>query len=323
VIRRAFLSAALLALSGPLAAEAQPVGKVYRIGVLSPDVPPPGLLEEFKQELGKLGYMEGRNVVIELRHAARQPERLTVLANELVQRKVDVILTVNTVAAKAAKKTTTTVAIVMTRVADPVSTGLVSSLARPGGNITGLNFMPDELSAKRLEFVKEVIPGLSRVAVMWDARNPGPVLTALEVASARLSLRCLSLPVRGSQEDLRGAFEAAARDRVEALFVVDDALITNRRVHILNLAAKHGLPVSSLFKPFVEAGGLMAYGPNTSTMYRRAAHFVDKILTGAKPADLPVEQPTQFDLIINLKTAKALGLTIPPSLLGRADQVIE
>jgi putative ABC transport system substrate-binding protein len=235
-----------------------------------------------------------------------------------------VILAVNTSAVEAAKKATTTIPIVMTRVADPVRTGLVSSMARPGGNVTGVSFMLEELSVKRLQLLKEVLPSISRVALLWYTGNLGGAAIAkeLEVASAQLGLQLLRLPVQ-SPGDFAHAVEKASRDRAEALLIVDDAVITRYRGQLLGLAAKHRLPVTSQYRAVTEAGGLISYGSSTAPMYRRAAQYVDKILKGAKPADLPVEQPTEFELVINLKTAKALGITIPPSLLSRADEVIQ
>jgi putative ABC transport system substrate-binding protein len=212
----------------------------------------------------------------------------------------------------------------MVRVADPVRTGLVSSLARPGGNITGLSFTVEELSVKQLQLLKEVMPSISRVAVLWYAGNPGTavIIRDTEAACAQLGLRLVRLPVQGP-EDLRPAGEAARRDRAEALIVLDDAFITKHTEQIVSLAAEHRLPLVSLYKPFAAAGGLFAYGASTAPLYRRAAHYIDKVLKGAKPADLPIEQPTEFELVVNLKTARGLGLTIPPSMLLRADQVIE
>ena len=251
-------------------------------------------------------------------------ERLGALAEEFVRLPVDVILAVNTGAAQAAKKATVSIPIVVTRVADPVKSGLVPSLARPGGNLTGVTFMPDDLAAKQLQLLREVVPGISRVAHLWYANNPGAsvVLKTIESASSRLGLQLLRLPVR-SPTDFPTAFQAASRGRAAALTVNDDAMVTKHRAHILELAARYSLPVVSFYGEFVDAGGLMAYGASPPAIYRRAAYYVDRILRGAKPSDLPIEQPTKFELVINLKTAKTLGLTIPPSLLARADQVIE
>lgn len=308
----------------PLVAEAEQAGRVYRIGVLSPEVPPPGLLEGFQEGLRELGYVEGRNITIELRNAGGKNERLAALADDLIRLKVDVILAVNTPAAQAAKNATATIPIVMTRIADPVKSGLVPSLSHPGGNLTGLTFIPNELGGKQLQLLKEILPRISRVAALWNADNPGSTIhvTEMEPAATQLGLQLLRLPVR-APSDFLGAFQAAAQGRAEALFVQDDAMVTKHRVQILNLAAKNSLPVISLYKDFPEAGGLIAYGASPPAIYRRAAYYVDRILKGAKPRDLPIEQPTKFDLVINLKTAKVLGLTIPPSVLFRADHVIE
>ena len=322
--RRTFLagSGAVL-LAGPLAAEAQPVGKVYRIGVLSPEADP-RFFEAFNQRLHELGYMDGKNITLEARHSGGRDERLAVLAGELVRLRVDVIVAVNSPAARAAKTATTTIPIVITRVSDPVKTGLVPSFSRPGGNITGLSFQPEETGVKRLQLLKEAFPGVSRIAALWYTVNPGPAITirAIEPVSVQLGIKLLKLPVKEAS-DFPGAFQAAARGRAEALFVIDDVFVTRHGPQILEFAAKRSLPVISQYKEFVDLGGLIAYGPSARDMYRRTADYVDKILQGAKPADLPVEQPSKFELVINLKTAKALGLTIPPSLLGRADEIIQ
>ncbi len=312
------------AVAWPLIARAQQAVKLHRIGILSPELPPPGFLEAFRQGLRELGYVEGQNIAFEIRSAEGYGQRLAALANHLVELKVDVIVAVNTQSVQAAKKASTTIPIVMTRIADPVKSGLVRNLSKPGGNITGLSFMVDELSGKRLALLKEAFPSVSRVAVLWYEPNPGAEIAvgAIKAASRELGLGLLLLPVHGSA-DLVGAFQAAARGRVEALIVIDDVVTTQHRLEILNLAATHSLAVVSQYRAFAEAGALLAYGPNTSTMYRRAAYYVDRILKGADAGDLPVEQATKFDLAINLKTAKALGVTIPPSLLARADEVIE
>ena len=323
--RRTFLAGTgAVLLARPLVVEAQPAGKVYRIGVLSPDAHLPGFFEAFSERLPELGYMEGKNITLESLHAGGRPERLAVLANELVRHRVDVIVAVNTPAAQAAKNATAAIPIVISRVSDPVKTGLVPSFSRPGGNITGLSFQPEETSVKRLHLLKEALPGVSRVAALWYTANPGPAITirAIEPASVQLGIQLLRLPVK-DPSDFPGAFQAAARGRANALFVIDDVFVTRYGIQILELAAKHALPVISQYKEFVELGGLIAYGPSTRDMYRRTADYVDRILRGAKPADLPIQQPTKYDLVINLKTAKALGLTIPPSLLGRADELIQ
>ena len=273
--------------------------------------------------LHELGYVEGKTITLEWRDAQGSREQLAALAEDLVRLKVDLIVAVNTPAALAAKAATTTIPIVITRAANPVESGLVASLARPGGNVTGVSSMHAEFSGKRVEFVREILPGLARVVVLFNADNPGqtPQIVELEQVSARLGLEFLPLPVRGPS-DFPGAFQAATRARAEALFVLDDTTVTNHRAEILRLAAHHALPVVSRYKEYVEAGGLMAYGPTLLPAYRRAAYYVDRILKGAPPSDLPIEQPMYFALVINLKTAKAFGLTIPPSLLFQANKVI-
>jgi putative ABC transport system substrate-binding protein len=308
----------------PLAARAQRLSKVYRIGVLTPETAPPGLLEGFEEGLRELGYVQGQNINFELRNAEGDHQRLEALANELVRGGVDVILAVNTPAAQAAKKATATIPIVMTRVADAVKVGLVPSLSNPSGNITGLSFLADELGGKRLEILKEIRPSVSRVAALWTGTSAGSTLVVrgMEAPSRALGIELLLLPVNGP-DDFHKAIETANSRHAEALIVVDDAFVTKHRGQLLDLATKHSLPVVSLFKPVAEAGGLIAYGPSTPGMYRRAAYYVDRILRGVRPADLPVEQPTNYELVLNLKAAKALGIEVPPSLLARADEVIE
>jgi putative ABC transport system substrate-binding protein len=311
------------ALAWPLGAHAQQAVKLHRIGILSPELPPPGFLEAFRQGLRELGYVEGQDIAFEVRSADGDNQRLAALANQLVEVKVDVIVAINASSVQAAKKASATIPIVMTRIVDPVKSGLVRSLSRPGENITGLSGMADELIGKLLALLKEALPNVSRLAVLWYP-NAGPdiVVGAMKAASRELGLELLLLPVHGSA-DLIGAFQDATRGRVEALFVVEDVVSTQHRVEILNLAATHSLAVVSQYKTFAEAGALLAYGPSPSAMYRRTAYYVDRILKGANAGDLPVEQPTKFDLVINLKTAKALGVTIPPSLLTAADELIE
>jgi ABC-type uncharacterized transport system substrate-binding protein len=313
----------LTVLAAPFAAEAQSAAAARRVGVLAQDLQP-GLLETFRDALSQLGYVEGKSITLDVRNSMGHSERLARLADELLRLKVDVIVAVNTPAAKAAKKATSTVPIVIMRVADPVKAGLVSNLSRPGGNVTGLHFMPDELGAKGLQLLLETLPRISRVASLYQADNPGALLVVVETErrSAQMGLHFLRLPVRDLSE-LSGAFEAASRARVEALFVMDDGAMTKRRAEVLSLAARSSLPVVSIYKDFAEAGGLIAYGPDLSVVYRRAAYYVDRLLKGEDPGRLPVEQPEKFYLAVNLKTAKALGLTIPPSVLLRADQVIE
>ena len=311
-------------LVAPVVALAQQASQVQRIGVLLHDGAPPGLLEAFRGELQGLGYVEGTNIAIDLRDAAGRNERLGGLADELVRLRVDVILAVNTPAAQAAKKATATIPIVITRVADPVKAGLAASLARPGGNVTGLSFNNAELDPKGIQLLREILPGISRVAVISNANNPGHTaqIPALERACSQVGLELLSLRVRDPR-DFPAAIGAATRARAEALFVLDDTAITKHRERILQLAAAHSLPVVSRYKDFAEAGGLIAYGPSLPSMYRRAAHYVDRLLKGVRARDLPVEEPMEFDLVINLKTAKTLGLRVPPSVLLIANHVIE
>jgi putative tryptophan/tyrosine transport system substrate-binding protein len=312
-----------VAVAWPLFAAAQKAGPVHLVGILAQDLQP-GLLEAFRDELHKLGYAEGSNTSIEIRNAAGRSGQLPALAEDLLRLKVNVIVAVNTPAAQAAKKATKTVPIVIMRVADPVQSGLIASLARPGGNITGLSFMPEELGAKGIELLREALPGASRMGALYQGDNPGALLVvnAVESRGTQLGLQCLRLPVSGPKE-YGEAFETASRARIEALFVMDDGAITKQRRQILELAAKHSLPVVGIYKDFAEAGAVIAYGPSLSVVYRRAAHYVDKILRGETVSELPVEQPDKFDLVVNLKTAKALSLAIPPAILLRADEVIE
>ena len=306
----------------PVAARAQQK-KTHRIGILSQDLQP-GLLETFRDELRKRGYVEGSDISIELRNAEGHNERLPALADELLKREVDVIVAVNTPAVQAAKKATKTVPVVMMRVADPVKSGLVDSLARPGGNITGLSFMPDALGPKGVELLHEILPKVTRMGAIYQGNNPGAVIIIDEVQrkGEQMGLKFVRLPVKG-ERDLSGAFETAAKEKVEALFVMDDGAMTEQRQRILGLAAKQGLPVVSIYRDFAKSGGLIAYGPNLDVVYRRAADYVDKLIKGAPAPSLPVEQPVNFYLAVNLKTAKTLGLAMPQSILVRADEIIE
>ncbi len=308
-----------------LAAEAQPAGKVYRVGILSPGPAEPSQsLDAFRQSLRELGYVEGRNLVVEYRWAEGRLERLPELAAELVRLKVDVIVTLGSLPTLAAKNASREVPIVFAAAADPVGSGLVASLARPGGNVTGLSSQSAELSAKRLGLMKEALPGVSSVAVLWNSANPAMVRTFgnARAAAATLGLTLQSLEVQGDPGEFERAFSAVSNQRPDAVLVVLDAFTILHRMRVVELANRYRLPTMAEGRVYVDAGALMSYGQNPSDRYRRAATFVDKILQGAKPADLPVEQPTKFELVINLKTAKALGLTIPPSLLLRADEVI-
>jgi putative tryptophan/tyrosine transport system substrate-binding protein len=304
-------------------AEAQQPKKVPRIGVLSPaSLEASPLMKAFRQGLHELGYVEGQNIAVEYRFTGGDPESLRKLAGELARLKVDVILTINTPASQAAKNATNTIPIVFTYVADP--TDVVASLAHPGGNVTGLTTLAAELSAKRLELIKETLPGISRVAYLWSSTNPTAtsIFTEAERASPRFGIRLQPLKVQGPDE-FEKAFKLATNRSARVIFVWEDAVLLPHRTRILNLAAKHRLPAASQYREFAEAGGLLSYGPNLTEQFRRAAYYVDKILRGAKPAELPVEQPTKFELTINLKTAKQIGLTIPPQVLARADKVIK
>ena len=308
----------------PLAAAAQPSAKVARIGyLLGTTQEQELLLEAFLEAMRALGYVEGQHFVMEYRAAEGQYERLPDLAAELVRLKVDVLLVTNTSAVLAAKHATTTIPIVMAGVAYPVESGLVASLARPGGNITGLASLQHELIGKRLELLKAVLPTVSRVAVLWNPANPAHAVAVREadVATQALGVQLHLVEARGPDAFDR-AFAAMTRAHAGALLVLGDPLVFEHRRRLVELAVRSRLPTMHNIRPYVEAGGLMAYGPRTTDLRRRAAVYVDKILKGAKPADLPVEQPTTFELIINLKTAEALGLTIPPTLLFQADEVI-
>jgi len=317
---------ALGILAAPLATHAEQAAKVYRIGILPPGPISPRmhLWEAFRQGLRELGYVEGHNIALVIRSPEQGPEQLPDLAAELVRLKVDVIVTAGTVGAQAAQQATRTIPIVMALSADPVETGLVSSLARPGGNTTGLSLISRELSGKRLELLRAVVPRVSRIAVLFDPTDPGGAvqMRETEAAARALGVQLQRLDVRGPG-DFEKAFQAATRGRAGALLVFDAALTFSYRTQIVDLASKNRLPAMYGLTGLAEAGGLMSYGANIVDMYRRAAVYVDKILKGAKPADLPVEQPTRFELVINMKTAKTLGLTFPQSILIRADQVIQ
>jgi ABC-type uncharacterized transport system substrate-binding protein len=312
----------------PLAARAQQSGKIPRVGYLSPGSASGGFVtrdEAFRQGLRELGYVDGRNIVIEYRFAEGRFERLPDLAAELVQREVDVIVAVVTQASLAAKHATSTIPIVMAAVSDPLGTGLVASLARPGGNITGTASMTSEVVGKSLELLKEVVPTVSRVALLWNPDNAifqAQMLREAQLAAARLRVELRPVAARGA-DHLDGAFAAMARARVGALLVLADPILALHQKEIAELAERSRLPAMYGIKDFAAAGGLMTYAANMSDQFRRAAAHVDKILKGTKPADIPVEQPTSFELVINLKTAKMLGVTVPPPLLARADEVIE
>ena len=325
--RRAFLRIVPFALlAAPLAVKAQQVGKVYRIGFLgnSTAALEANLVGPFREGLRELGYVEGRNVQIEYRWAEGKYERFPELVAELLALKVDVLVTAGTPAALAIKRATTTIPLVMVAVGDPVGTGLVASLARPGGSMTGLTSIAPDLEGKRLELLRAAVPKLSRVSVIWNPANPFHVTAEKEARSAAqvLQMKVHSVGVRTAQE-LDPAFVAIVKERPGAFIVLADRIFLHNRGRIVDFAVRNRLPAVYAYRELVEAGGLMSFGPNYADMHRRAATFVDKILKGAKPADLPVEQPTKFELLINLKTAKALGLTIPPSVLLRAEEIIQ
>jgi len=306
-------------------AQAQQPKKIPRIGIL-----PPGpiserthLWEAFRQGLRKLGYIEGQNIILVFPSGEVNQERLGQFAAELVSRRVDVIVTATTVAAHAVREATETIPIVTPVVADPVGTGLVASLARPGGNLTGLTTIASDLTGKRLELLKEVVPKISRVAVLSDPTNANDApRKEAEIAARALGVQLQRLDAR-TANDFEGLFQAATKERAGGLIALDDGFTFTHRMAIVRLAAKNRLPAIYYFREFVEVGGLMSYGVHLADLYYRAASYVDKILKGAKPADLPIEQPKKFEFFINLKAAKQIGLTIPPNVLARADKVIK
>jgi putative tryptophan/tyrosine transport system substrate-binding protein len=318
------LSAMLYALYLPVWAQQPAV--IPRIGLLISSSAAFHLprVEAFRQRLRELGYVEGKNIIIEYRYGEGKRERLSELAAELVRLKVDVIVTTGVQPVLAAKKASATIPIVFAASSDPVGTGLVSSLARPGGNITGLSTMARDLGGKRLELLKEAVPKVAPVAFLWQrgSTRGDQELTEMEAAAKALGLKLLSFPVR-SLGDFEGAFARAKKDRAQALITAPGALIVTRQRQVLDFAAKNRLPAMYPDSEFVDAGGLMSYAPNYTDLYRRAADFVDRILKGTKPADIPVEQPTAFEFIVNLNAAKQIGLTIPSSVLARSDRVIK
>jgi putative ABC transport system substrate-binding protein len=278
----------------------------------------------FRQGLSDLGYVDGKNMVLEVRYAEGKRDRIPSLVGELVRLNVDLLATGNLTAIRAAKEATKTIPIVMVTNADPVATGIVHSLARPGGNITGITNLNRDLNAKRLELLKEIIPNVSRVAVLWDPTNEGSAIgfREYETAAQPMKIQLQSVEVRGPSTNLESAFQAAVKGRVNALIPIRSAVVLHNTKRVVELAMKNRLPSMSDGSNHVEAGGLVSYSSNDADLFKRAAVFADKILKGTKPADLPVEQPTKFELVINLKTAKQIGLTIPPNVLARADRVI-
>ena len=313
-------------LLGSLAAQAQQTGNVYRIGFLgnSTAALEANLVGPFREGLRDLGYVEGRNVLIEYRWAEGKYDRFPALIGELLALKVAVIVTAGTPATLAVKKATTSVPLVMSAVGDPVGAGIVPSLSHPGGNITGLTAISTEMDAKRLELLREVVPSVSYIAVLWNAASPLQVLAEKQVQAAAqvLRMRVLSLGVK-TEEEIKSALAVMARERPDALLVLADRLLLHHRALIMDFATRHRLPGVHAYRELVEAGGLMSFGPSYADMHKRAAYFVDRILKGAKPGDLPVERPRTFELVINLKVAKALGLTIPQSVLLRGTEIIQ
>jgi putative ABC transport system substrate-binding protein len=322
--RREFITLLGSAVAWPLAAWAQVPRKLHRVGFLwdSPAVFTEAT-EAFRRGLRELGWIEGQNITIEYRWAEGRPERIRELAEELVRLNVDIIVVPSSIYTEAVKRATSTIPIIFMSHAGPIESGHVDSLARPGGNITGLSVMLPETSVKGMQLLKEVVPGLSRVAVIWDPATPShkPGLHAVESAAPASGLQLQTLPVRTATE-YDGAFAAMSRERADAVLILTTPLYIAGAGRLAELAIKHKLP---MFGPleFARAGGLVGYGPNRIDLFRRGAVYVDKVLKGANPADLPVEQPTKFELLINLKTAKLLGLSVPPALLARADEVIE
>lgn len=320
------LAIALGILLWPFATGAQQPGHLHRIGFLgnSTAALEANLVGPFRDGLHDLGYIEGRNAVIEYRWAEGKYERLPVLIGELLALKVDVIVTAGTPATLAVKKATTTVPLVMIAVGDPIGTGIVPSLSRPGGNITGLTSISPELDGKRLELLREIIPGMSHIAVFWNSASPLQVVgeRRTQAAAAALHMKVLSLGVR-NEAGLEKAFVEMIREKPDALLVLADRLFLHHRARIMEFAARHRLPGVHAYRELVEAGGLMSFGPSYAAMHKRAAYFVDRILKGANPGDLSVERPASFELVVNLKAASALGLTIPQSVLLRATEIMQ
>jgi putative tryptophan/tyrosine transport system substrate-binding protein len=324
--RRAFITLLGGASAWPLASRAQQLGRVYRIGVLetSPAASNAVNFDALRKGLRELGYVEGQNLVLDYRSADGRPERFPQLAAELLRLNVDLIVTRGTPAVMAAKNATETIPVVMAASGEPVGTGVVAGLARPGGNVTGLSALTSELVAKRLELMRETIAGIRRIAFLQNMGNPvaPSQWEEFKTAAPLLGFEAQLLDVRQPENIVR-AFDTAIAQRADAILVANDTVTLTNRQQVVELAAKHRLPAMYNNREFIDAGGLMAYGVSYPDLYRRAAIFVDKIFKGANPADLPVEQPTKFDLVMNLKAAKALGLEVPPMLLARADEVIE
>ena len=326
--RRRFLLTSLAgAVAMPLAAGCQQAGKVWQVAILVKGSPPAGpnpMFDLFVANLRSVGWIEGRNISFIRRFAEGNDDRLKELAAELVRLKVDIIVVTNTSTSIAARQATVTIPIVMTQVADPIGSGLVTSLAHPGGNVTGMSFMARATAGKEIQFLREIAPRISRVTHLWDLTNPGQVLQKSEADAAALTLGIKIQHIAvGTDSDLDNAMTLLLKNRPEAVAVGGLVVTDTAILRFAEFAVRNQLPTCTAFPRFVQQGFLLSWGPAIREQWQRAASYVDKILKGAKPADLPVEQPTVFDLVINLKTAKALGLTIPPSVLARADQVIE
>ena len=322
--RREFITVLCCAVAWPLASRAQ--GRIPRVGFMgnSTAALEANLVDSFREGLRELGYEEGRNIAIEYRWADGQYERFAALVTELIAAKVDVIVTAGTPAALAVKKATSTVPLVMVAVGDPVGTGLVPSLARPDGNLTGLSSVAPDLEGKRLELLREIVPSVSRIAVFLNSVNPfhATSMRQAQTAGKTLGIKVQQYDIRKS-EDLDGAFAAIRKERPDALLILADRVFLHNRERIVDFTGEQHLPNVNAYKELVEAGGLISYGPSYEDMHKRAAIYVNKILKGAKPGNLPIEQPTKFTLIVNLKAAKALGISMPPAVLSRADEVIE
>ena len=322
--RREFITVLGCAVAWPLASRAQ--GRIPRVGFMgnSTAALEANLVDSFREGLRELGYEEGRNIAIEYRWADGQYERFAALVTELIAAKVDVIVTAGTPAALAVKKATSTVPLVMVAVGDPVGTGLVPSLARPDGNLTGLSSVAPDLEGKRLELLREIVPSVSRIAVFLNSVNPfhATSMRQAQTAGKTLGIKVQQYDIHKS-EDLDGAFAAIRKERPDALLILADRVFLHNRERIVDFTGEQHLPNVNAYKELVEAGGLISYGPSYEDMHKRAAIYVNKILKGAKPGNLPIEQPTKFTLVVNLKAAKALGISMPPAVLSRADEVIE
>jgi putative ABC transport system substrate-binding protein len=322
--RRQFLVSAVLLLAA-MRAGAQPAKRLPKIGFASSTGDSAGAIDEIKRSLRDIGYVEGRDYAVEIGYAEGKLDRIPSIVDKLVQQNVDVLVLTTNVAIIEAKQATRSIPIVMLTTVDPVAAGYVASLARPGANITGITLLSRDLSAKRVELLREMIPGLARVAVLWDPEGPGPVIAfrEYEAAAKKLGIRVQSLRLRGTASDVEGALRSAREERANALIVVTNPLVNHLRPRIIERANAARIPTVFESAEFVSAGGLLSYGASTADMYTGVATYVDRILKGARPGDLPIQQPAKFDVVINLKTARMIGLQVPQSLLLRAARVIE